>query len=402
MIKKLNKTVITGDRIVLHYPHILPKDEVRLFLDREERALKRAEELLKVQYHDRVKVFIHMSLFNKSWTDSQGIHYSASLTEFQELFKGCILGELHEWTHFLALRLLCPTMDIKPPGLFLTEGLATAVDALIEPDYEVHLHLVAKGLGQLGKLKPVTQMCAGDPQEAGSFTLFLLKRYGLGKLKKLYTCIDKPEKFNNRFKQIYNRPLTLLEEEWNKMLTTFLPDESERSRYLASASLELGQLHHTLLEYEKHWFSKGLTKHLPNEVFRKENTLYRAFFSLGQSSFSCGPRQAYRIFQDALGDYRAALGNWQGSIQAFDKAKQLIIYHEDYDSVLTMLEGAYVLAQAIDDAYMMRKIHYCSKIIKTLKEAQETQDHDEAKRLLQEADKVIQLYSKEGEKYGTV
>ncbi len=388
--------VLFSSRIVLYYPPDLPEDKIKLLLSKEEKSLKQVEEIFKIQYPDKPRIFIRIAPFNMSWTDSEGIHYSAPSSEFQKLTEekyDTYLGRLHEWSHFLALNLLCQERHIKPPSFFLIEGLATAVDALINAKYRTNLHLTAKGLLKLGKLKQVTEISNRDfltltINEAGSFTSFLLEYFGIEKLKEVYRYINDEEKFNNHFERIYGKSISFFEEKWKAFLNSFLQDENQRAQYVAYASLGLDQMHPFVLECEKFWISQGF-RDLPDKILKKEEAFYEAFFNLSQTSEL---EYAYKTFCRAIDDFRVYLEKRQKSIKAFSEAKLLITQHKCYDSIQDLLKYSLSLALDIEDLEVVTKVSHYIDIIKLLRKVREAHGYNEKRKLLKEAEKKIMLY----------
>lgn len=129
--------VIIGRRCILHYSEDFSFKRVVLepVLAGEEKLLEQAEDIMELHYPEKANVFIQITPLYFSYADLHGVHYLAPYDEFLRISEGGSPGMPHEWAHFLALKLLCPVNSVKPPAFFLTEGLATAVDALANPKY---------------------------------------------------------------------------------------------------------------------------------------------------------------------------------------------------------------------------------------------------------------------------
>lgn len=380
----------------MYYPPYLPEEKIKILLSNEEKSLKQVEKIFKIQYYGKPRIFINISPFNMSWTDSAGIHYAAPSSEFQKLTEekyNNYIGRLHEWAHFLALNLLCQERFIKPPSFFLIEGLATAVDALIDAKYRINIHLIAKGLLKLGKLKQITKISNRDfltfsTYEAGSFTLFLLENFGIEKLKEIYKYINDEENFKNHFKQIFGKSISFFVEKWKAFLNSFLKDENKRALYIAYASLSLDKMHPFVLECEKFWILQGF-RDLPDKIIKEEEKFYKAFFSLSQT-FKL--EYTYKNFSRTMDSFRVYLKKRQKSIKAFSKAKLLIKRGGEYKSIQNLLEYSLSLAVDIEDLEVIAKVYHYMDIITLLRKSREASKYNEKIKLLKKAEKEIILY----------
>ncbi len=263
----------TYRRIILTYPDTLSPREAALFAKRQERALKQVEKLLRLRHQNDVRVHIKITPFREHRVSKSAIYYSFPIFEFQQIIENNALlaaGELHELTHYIMYEFV-PTKILRPdpPGFFLIEGLATAVDAMANQQEASFLHLLAKGAFLLGALKPILQIQPFDLpflryETAGSFTLFLIERYGIDKLKNLYRFVF-DDAFSKRVTQILGKSLFELEKDW----LIFLEDYPEKyARYIALASLDLNRLYELpIMRYGNCWFRQGLIGHMSKSVY---------------------------------------------------------------------------------------------------------------------------------------
>ena len=399
-----SKKILNGNRIIMHYPDILEKTKAQSLLKREERNLRKSEELLNLAYKGKVNLYIYEFPFNKNWTDLKGVHYAIPSEHFKALsdLNNKVLGEIHEWIHFLCIKLLCPVMELDSPTFFLAEGLAVAIDSLLNKDYEKHLNLVVKGLRDKNRLKSITEVSPKDLVSythylTGCITLYLLKKYGIEKIKSVYKYIDDPQEFFNVFKQIYGIGLKELENEWLDYLDETYHFEGKRARYIANASLKLDDYHPFFLKYEKNWTLHGFND-LPSNILKIEEDLYKAYFDL--STCSNSELEYYNEqYNEAFKKFKTVLDKRDKCIQEFAKAQNLIEKSNNYDLMLEQLGKANILALEIKDSCITNRIHKHIDVIKLIKEASNTEGVQNKKKKYKLAQTIIDDSNYKGEEY---
>jgi hypothetical protein len=391
--------VLSRDRIVLHYPPILAEDKARFFLDAENKALELVEEVLQAQYQGQVTIYIKISPFREHYVKTDGIYHCLPALDLRGISgekTTVAVGRLHELAHFIAQELLCPIKSSEPPGFFIVEGLAMAVNATTNPEEAVHLHLVAKGLVLLGALKPVLQIVPSDPpflryEVAGSFTHFLMKQYGVEKLTELYTFINESD-FDKAAVRIYGRPIPILEEKWKGFLAHYLPNREEAARYAALASLDLNQLRELpIVRNGNQWFRQGIIEDLPEGLYAQDLAVYEALSALTRKESSSKLEHEYEFFRSLLEVYCSSLRKWQEAAMAFREARQLLIdRHTNYDVTLTALRQAYTYLQELNDTTMMSRTRLYAALILSKKAHEEINgNRDKARRFLQAAETFL-------------
>lgn len=226
---------IESDHFVIIYPKELvdPNDVERLVQLHEFYFDKLAREL-RVVPRRKIQSFLYASAEQKARLIGAGrtniakpwlwqIHLN--LDDVERSLK-------HELVHVLAADFGFPILRI---GLNsgLIEGLAVAVER-VEYDESIHrLAAMVYGIGlrpDLQSLFSVTGFMKAHPgvsyTMAGSFCRFLIDRYGLRRLKRLYRTAD--------FKTYYGKELPQLVEEWQQFLTgyRFTQDHLRKAAYL--------------------------------------------------------------------------------------------------------------------------------------------------------------------------
>ncbi|NPA91696.1 MAG: hypothetical protein GXO55_09665 [Chloroflexi bacterium] len=383
----------TYRRIILTYPDTLSPREAALFAKRQEHALKRVEKLLRLRHQNDVRIHIKITPFREHYVNKSTIYYSFPIFEFQQIIENNALlaaGELHELTHY-TMQEFVPTKILRPdpPGFFLIEGLAIAVDAMVDRQEASFLHLLAKGAFLLGALKPMLQIQPSDPpflryEITGSFTLFLIERYGIDKLKNLYKFVS-DDAFSTRVTQILRKSLFELEKDW----LIFLEGYPEKyARYIASASLDLNGLYELpIMRYGNRWFRQGLIGHMSKSVYSQMSSLYKVYSALGRADTLCRFSQLYELFQNMLNIYYASLQSWQEAAESFREAQQILSsQHANCNRILALLKRAYSLFRKVGDIVMMRQVRlYVAFVLLKMKGESLEGDHSKALGFLREA-----------------
>ena len=192
-----------SERVIFFCSENLPDDFCFMVLQEQEDALKFVEELLNVKVNtEKEKIFVYLLLektLRDTFTSWNSITYLVTPEMIQKHEK---LGAC-EITHVVVNRLWPGT------SVMLKEGIALTMDTIYRGN-ENRLHLLVHGLIKLGESKPVLQLKPYEPfarQIVGSFTLYLMRRYGVEKLKELLKAQKKgmPGKLDETIKTVYGR-----------------------------------------------------------------------------------------------------------------------------------------------------------------------------------------------------
>ncbi len=396
---------LEGDRIVLFYPPSLATLEAaRIFLEEREAALAWVEDFFDLSYPGKLQIIIESNWFSyySAATDSRGrrIIY---VYELYPLYGLNTWGEwertpVHELVHAVTLR---GGWGRSSP--FLMEGLAVAVDAIRRG--QLSPHLVSKGLllgGFLGSgLLDIRRevMSWLDYFPAGSFTLWLLDEYGLGKFRRLYELIGERflslwewagrthpgeeelerraaalwEEVELEARGLFGKGLDELEREWRAFLGEFAPELAERAGYALEALegwAEVWQLRWRLGGFVE----IGFLGPPPEGLKLAREGMGKALGLLLSDPSPEGAREQFERFQDQLQHYKSLLESWWAAVLAFMDAKELIYYGTaSYSAILEELEEALGHYSQVGDAVMMGKVA----------------DYIEAFELLQEGERLL-------------
>ncbi len=151
----------------------------------------------------------------------------------------------HELTHILLYQNLGKAAYDNLPE-WLREGMPTLAELYRNPDYPFALRLAV----QNGTLIPMSDLCAPFPQDAsraflayaqsGSFTRFLLDRYGTSGLAALMSAYADRLDCTQGTERAFNKPLATLESEWRTQSLgedQFLPAAQGMLPYMALPAL---------------------------------------------------------------------------------------------------------------------------------------------------------------------
>jgi len=392
---------LEGDRIILFYPSIMPGENAKFFLDNEERALRYVEDFLQVQYEGIVKVYITAEcLFGRASAGPGMITYCHPLLYFQksipivEREEGEIFT--HEMVHVVAFQL-------GQPSRALMEGLATAVNSLSAPSSSVNLHLLNKGLLQIGKLEPIVRVLSDALEsslyvynESGSFVLFLIQKYGIEQFKEFYQAIRMrlllldQQHVEQEFLRVYGLDLAYVEGEWHQFLEDYAPGLERQAEYIARARFcygaeEIPYLMDRLEEFYQQWL-RGYPQYvgpLPERVYRQMEASFEALHDL-EHDLSLPVEQAYGRFQESVNAFKVLLEHWWAAVLAFMDAKELIWESAPYEGIIAKLGEAQGLYQMVGDEVMVAKTGDYITAFQLLQEGEELVgiDNAQAKSLL--------------------
>lgn len=388
---------LEGDRVILFYPSIMPEENVKSILENEERALSHVEDFLEVRYEGMVRVHVTAEcLFRRAYAGADMITYCYPLLYFQRRIPIAEASEetsTHEMVHVVAYRL-------GRPSRALAEGLATAVHSLSAPSTSVDLHLLNKGLLQIGELKPIVQVLADVLEstlyvynESGSFVLFLIQNYGIEKFKTFYRVIqplEDQQHVEQEFLRVYGLNLASVEGKWHRFLRDCAPGLERQAQYLARARLyleteEIPYLMDQLEGFYQQWLH-GYPQYvgpLPERVDQQLTAITKAFLDL-ERDLSLPVERAYESFQESVNALKALLGHWWAAVLAFMDAKELIWYSAPYERIIAKLEEAEGLYQSVGDEVMAAKTGDYITAFQLLQEGEELvgTDNAQAKPLL--------------------
>jgi hypothetical protein len=183
-------------------------------------ALEGLEKTLDMHYRGRVHVFLYADADEmKRVTGAEG-STAAFSTGTVSVHQPHDFRGVHEFVHIYALQFE-RAPDTSGPDLFVTEGLATW---LAESDQGVPIHAWAAAYSKAGVLPAILELRRTFPDGAGkevhpyhvagSFVGFLLKRYGLAKVKRWYMDSTEAHAY-------FGEGLARLEREWHEFLASY-------------------------------------------------------------------------------------------------------------------------------------------------------------------------------------
>jgi hypothetical protein len=365
---------MTGDRIVLRYPDIMPEEVARALLENRRRALEFVEDFLQVKLEKPLTIQVNVSLIATTGEVFASLqpeilfhipfHRLQSMPPLSE-------GNAHEETHVVATHAWSP-----PLCRFLGEGMAVAIDFSSRPRTTYNPHLFAKGLALMDILMPIESLFLQRFDlslpasrvsmyiyvESASFVLFLIDDYGLEKLKQLNEVSGLPfSMFEEQVYKIYGQGLADLEQDWHRFLDSYGVGQEARARHFVQAAFDFSdRVVCSLSELEEYWskFAFGLVS--PSEKVSNEyGTLTHLLIALGnlsdQGMTPSEADEAYKAFEKALTEVESSLTLWLRAIQIFESVLTLILDIPDYEDVITKLEEAQKLYRRVGDNGMVTR-----------------------------------------------
>ena len=375
-------STMTDDRIVLHYPNIMPEETARAFLENRRAALEFVEGFLQVELEKPLMIQIHVSLiaFSGRAIDPNvpSILFNIPFHRFQNTTTLLRSGvHAHEETHVVAY---CAWSAF--PSQPVNEGLAVAVDFRSRPRNTYDPHLLSKGLAlrdELMAIEPLFSQPFDAPRpastsrdvlytylETASFVLFLIDQYGLERFQRLYRVSLVPiPNFGEAFCRIYDEELAHVERDWRQFLESYSVGQEARAKYVVQAMFDFSdRITDALSELEKYWNRSPFQLVSPSEqVSNEHRTLTSSLVGLGnfsdQGITSSEADEAYEAFEKALAAVESSLVLWLRAIQMFESVLNLILDIPDYEDVITKLEEAQTLYRQVgDDGMVTRTSEY--------------------------------------------
>ena len=200
-----------------YLPATWPSQHIEELADLHEQTFGDIVNALGVDYVGPISFYIYNSmesLYRATARDAGFAIVEAQVVHAWWISAGDHQSPGHEMTHVISYHTLG-----EPQEALLGEGLAVCLDHS-EKDYRA----IAADLDQQGRLIPLSQML-GDAwfeyddayQVSGSFVCFLIDRYGVDRLKEIYTRSD----FEAALEEVYDANLASLEDEWLEWLRSY-------------------------------------------------------------------------------------------------------------------------------------------------------------------------------------
>jgi tetratricopeptide (TPR) repeat protein len=370
---------LTGDRITVFYPSIMPEVSATMILRNEERALPYVESFLNVRYQGTVQVHITDCLFSRGYAEFGRINYCLPFDLLQKttlltrLFPNEATSEIttHEMVHVVAMQVF-QNWRYEPP---LNEGLATAIDSLSAPTRNIDLQLLAKGLLRVGKLAPLLQVLTDfeesdlySYQESGSFIQFLNQRYGIERFKAFFALATVQGNLSQQdlaqvFRRVYGMDLSIVEDQWHQFLESYALGMERRAECIAQTRVlpDAASLYNLLLTLEGVYQqdlegSPQLIGPLPEGVFTQMIAAQDTYLSL-ERDLVVDPEQIYRSYKERREALKAALERWWSAVSAFSYARGLMMRLAPYASAISELQEAQALYQSVGDEVMAARVN---------------------------------------------
>ncbi len=332
-----------------------------MVLQEQKDALKFVEKFLNVKVNtEKEKILVYILLEKtprETFTSWNSITYLVTPEMIQKHEK---LGA-YEITHVVVNRLWPGT------SVMLKEGIALAMDTIYQGN-ENRLHLLVYGLIKLGEGKPMLQLKPYEPfaqQIVGSFTLYLMRRYGVEKLKELLKTQKKgmPEKLDETVKTVYGRNERELKKEWESFLATCGPEEKAIA-YAKAEKLYLGIMKPIVTKLRAYRNMKiawggadffGSTFSVGLDAWKKVKEAYISLFE------SEDTESALETLKKALTDYAKIMERWFQAARKYQEALDLIYYKASKVEILQTLQKARELYESVGDIEMVEKIRELEK-----------------------------------------
>ena len=374
---KLNWTtnLLEGDRIILHYLTIISEENARALLKDRIRALEFVEDFLQIRFEGTLEVTVNPVLIAGTahafpcppYTIVCGVPLYR-LTTFGRVYEHGL--EVHEEVHIVAGQQWTTIAAVA-----LKEGLAVAVDFVSCSPNVIDIHLISKGLKQIGKLLPFDELLSINENsimfalsainvyyEGASFIHFLISKYEIKPFTQFYRLSWMPiSTLKQKIHQIYGKELSTLEEEWHQFLEEYAPGQERRGEYAVEALMSRGPaLSQFLKQLESYWEDAPFKLVSPSaRVYREYDALLGSLIKLASPrAEEAGPeaaRKDYEFYQSALATVKNSLAAWLEAIQTFEAVLNSIPEQSDYGTIIDELEEIQALYREVGDEGMVTR-----------------------------------------------
>ena len=194
VLQQLTKTR-ESQGIVFHYEPDLPGDAVSAAIRRNVGFRRDLEKAMRLRFEERIHIFLYADAARmKVLTGSEAAALSTGRNSIHQPHD---YDDAHEMVHLFALHIPKGEEHVPPEGFFV-EGLATALqheDNGIAIDDYAAIYLQAGRLPRLVELRRSWMQGPGTGVHpyhvAGSWMGFLIERFGIEKVKRLYVnCLE--------------------------------------------------------------------------------------------------------------------------------------------------------------------------------------------------------------------
>ena len=368
--------LLESDRIILHYPSIMPEEKAKAFLKDRGKALQFVEDFLQVKLEMPLIIHIHATLLASSgralYADHPTIEYNLPVNRLQ---RTPTLPEggtpVHEIVHVVADHEWSPILSLA-----LGEGMAVALDSLRRPSGTVDPHLFTKGLMLMDALMPLDELfsirfrdslTASEAllniyYESASFILFLINRYDMEKLRQLNRVSWLPiSMLKQEVYQIYGCNFSTLEKGWCQFLERYAMGQEARAEYVVQTLNDWADLIGGLLkQLEPYWYTSPFLLVSPSaKVYGEYDVLLGSLIKLASPrAEETGAEVAgkdYEFYQSALATVKKSLATWLEAIQSFEAVLNSIPKRPDYGTIIDEIEEIQALYREVDDEGMVTR-----------------------------------------------
>lgn len=366
---------LESDRIILHYLTIISEENARALLKDRIRALEFVEDFLQIRFEGTLEVTVNPVLIAGTahafpcppYTIVCGVPLYR-LTTFGRVYEHGL--EVHEEVHIVAGQQWTTIAAVA-----LKEGLAVAVDFVSWSPNVIDIHLISKGLKQIGKLLLFDELLSINENsimfalsainvyyEGASFIYFLISKYGIEPFAQFYRLSWMPiSTLKQKIHQIYGKELSTLEEEWHQFLEEYAPGQERRGEYAVEAIMNRGPaLSQFLKQLESYWEDAPFKLVSPSaKVYREYDALLGSLIKLASPrAEEAGPevaRKDYEFYQSALATMKNSLATWLEAIQTFEAVLNSIPKRSDYGVISNELEEIQALYREVGDEGMVTR-----------------------------------------------
>jgi hypothetical protein len=367
---------VESDRIILHYPAIMPEENAKAFLKDRGKALQFVEDFLQVKLEMPLTIHIHATLIASSgralYSPQPTIEYNLPVNRLQ---RKPILSEdgtpVHEIVHIVADHEWSPILSLA-----LGEGMAVALDFISRPSGMVDPHLFTKGLMLMDALMPLDELfsirfrdslTASEAllniyYESASFILFLIDRYDMEKLRQLNRVSWLPiSMLKQKVYQIYGCNLSALKNGWRQFLERYAMGQEARAEYVVQTLNDWADLIGGLLkQLALCWRTSPFLLVSPSgKVYEEYDALLGSLIKLARPrAEEAGPeaaRKDYELYQSALATVKNSLATWLEAIQTFEAVLNSIPEQSDYETIIDELEEIQALYREVGDEGMVTR-----------------------------------------------
>ena len=348
--------VFEGRDVILYCSKDLPDDFCRMVLQEQEDALKFVEKFLNIKVSTKEKILTYLILgeaLRDTFTSWNSITYVVTPETVQKHEK---LGA-YEMSHVVVNRLWS---GISP--VMLKEGIAMAVDTTYRKN-ESRLHLLVNGLINLDEDKPALQLKPYEPfarQIMGSFTLYLIHKYGVEKIKELLEVQKKNRsgKLAETIKAVYGKDIEEIEKEWKDFLAMCGP-KKKAIAYAKAVKLYLEIVKPIVTKLRAYRNLKiawdgpdyfGSICSASIDAWKKVNEAYMLLFEKEDTE------SVLKVLKKALADYAKIMERWFQAARKYQEALDLIYYKASKSEILQTLHKAKELYESVGDIEMVEKI----------------------------------------------